>query len=121
MSVEGTLFRTKTNELSVKVQHLGFLVKALRPLPSKWHGLTDVEQRYRQRYLDLIVNDDVKQTFETRARIGRYITASTMNITIEVETPMMQIAGGRRTVRSCIWRSTSTSACASRRSFISSG
>jgi lysyl-tRNA synthetase class 2 len=96
VSVEGTLFRTKTNELSVKVQHLGFLAKALRPLPSKWHGLTDVEQRYRQRYVDLIVNDDVKQTFESRARIVRYIrNYFDQHNFIEVETPMMQpIAGG---------------------------
>jgi lysyl-tRNA synthetase class 2 len=96
VSVEGTLFRTKTNELSVKAQHLGFLAKALRPLPSKWHGLTDVEQRYRQRYVDLIVNDDVKQTFETRARIVRYIrNYFDQHNFIEVETPMMQpIAGG---------------------------
>jgi len=96
VSVEGTVFRTKTNELSVKAERLGFLVKALRPLPSKWHGLTDVEQRYRQRYVDLIVNDDVKRTFETRARIVRYIRNwfDTHGF-IEVETPMMQpIAGG---------------------------
>jgi len=96
VSVEGTLFRTKTNELSVKAQHLGFLAKALRPLPGKWHGLTDVEQRYRQRYVDLMVNDDVKATFETRAKIVRYIrTYFDAHGFIEVETPMMQpIAGG---------------------------
>jgi len=96
IAVEGTLFRTKTNELSVKAQHLQFLAKAFRPLPSKWHGLTDVEQRYRQRYLDLIVNDDVKQTFETRAKIIRYIrNYFDQHNFIEVETPMMQpIAGG---------------------------
>jgi lysyl-tRNA synthetase class 2 len=96
VSVEGTVFRTKTNELSVKAKRLGFLAKALRPLPSKWHGLTDVEQRYRQRYVDLIVNDDVKETFETRAKIVRsirnYFDAHGFT---EVETPMMQpIAGG---------------------------
>src|SRR5205085_6654230 len=96
ISVEGTLFRTKTNELSVKAAKIDFLVKALRPLPSKWHGLTDVEQRYRQRYVDLIVNDDVKATFETRARIVRYIRNwFDSHGFIEVETPMMQpIAGG---------------------------
>jgi lysyl-tRNA synthetase class 2 len=96
VSVEGTLFRTKTNELSVKTEHLDFLVKALRPLPSKWHGLTDVEQRYRQRYVDLIVNDDVKQTFERRAKIVQYIRRwFDSHGFIEVETPMMQpIAGG---------------------------
>ncbi len=96
ISAEGTVFRTKTNELSVKAQHIDFLVKALRPLPSKWHGLTDVEQRYRQRYVDLIVNDDVKKTFEARAKIIRYIRNwFDSHGFIEVETPMMQpIAGG---------------------------
>jgi lysyl-tRNA synthetase class 2 len=96
VEVAGTLFRTKTNELSVKAAHLGFLVKALRPLPSKWHGLTDVEQRYRQRYVDLMVNDGVKATFETRAKIVRYIrNYFDGNSFIEVETPMMQpIASG---------------------------
>src|SRR5439155_867313 len=96
VAVEGTVFRTKTNELSVKAAHLGFLVKALRPLPSKWHGLTDVEQRYRQRYVDLIVNDGVKSTFETRAKIVRYIrNYFDGHGFIEVETPMMQpIASG---------------------------
>ena len=96
VAIEGPLFRTKTNELSVKVEHLQFLAKALRPLPSKWHGLTDVEQRYRQRYVDLIVNDSVKETFETRAKIIRHIRAYFDDHDfIEVETPMMQpIAGG---------------------------
>jgi lysyl-tRNA synthetase class 2 len=96
VEVAGTVFRTKTNELSVKASHLGFLVKALRPLPSKWHGLTDVEQRYRQRYVDLIVNDSVKATFETRAKIVRYIrNYFDGHGFIEVETPMMQpIASG---------------------------
>ncbi len=96
ISAEGTLFRTKTNELSVKAAHIDFLVKALRPLPSKWHGLTDVEQRYRQRYVDLIVNDDVKRTFEARARIVKYIRNwFDAHAFIEVETPMLQpIAGG---------------------------
>ena len=96
ISAEGNVFRTKTNELSVKAEHIHFLVKALRPLPSKWHGLTDVEQRYRQRYVDLIVNDDVKAVFETRARIVRHIrNYFDSHGFIEVETPMMQpIASG---------------------------
>ena len=96
ISAEGVVFRTKTNELSVKAQHIDFLVKALRPLPGKWHGLTDVEQRYRQRYVDLIVNDDVKAAFETRAKIVRYIRNwFDGHGFIEVETPMMQpIASG---------------------------
>ena len=96
ISAEGVVFRTKTNELSVKAAHIDFLVKALRPLPSKWHGLTDLEQRYRQRYVDLIVNDDVKTTFITRANIVAYIRRwFDSHGFIEVETPMMQtIAGG---------------------------
>jgi lysyl-tRNA synthetase, class II len=96
VSATGSVFRTKTNELSVKAERLDFLVKALRPLPSKWHGLTDVEQRYRQRYVDLIVNDDVKVTFQTRARIVRFIRNwFDSHGYIEVETPMMQpIPGG---------------------------
>jgi lysyl-tRNA synthetase class 2 len=96
ISAEGTVFRTKTNELSVKAEHIDFLVKALRPLPGKWHGLTDVEQRYRQRYVDLIVNDDVKATFILRAKMIRYVREwFDRHEFIEVETPMMQpVAGG---------------------------
>jgi len=96
ISAHGTLFRTKTNELSVKAETIDFLVKGIRPLPSKWHGLTDLEQRYRQRYVDLIVNDDVKATFETRAKIISYIRKYFDDHGfIEVETPMMQpIASG---------------------------
>ena len=96
ISAEGVVFRTKTNELSVKAEKIDFLIKALRPLPSKWHGLTDVEQRYRQRYVDLIVNDDVKKTFIARAKVVSYLRQwfDTHGF-IEVETPMMQsIAGG---------------------------
>ncbi|HYM60102.1 MAG TPA: lysine--tRNA ligase [Thermoanaerobaculia bacterium] len=96
VAIEGTVFRTKTNELSVKTEKIDFLAKALCPLPSKWHGLTDLEQRYRQRYVDLIVNDSVKETFETRARMVKYIRGwFDGHGFIEVETPMMQpIAGG---------------------------
>jgi lysyl-tRNA synthetase class 2 len=96
ISAEGAVFRTKTNELSVKAQKIDFLVKAIRPLPSKWHGLTDLEQRYRQRYVDLIVNDDVKAVFETRAKVITYIRRFfDEHGFIEVETPMMQpIASG---------------------------
>ncbi|HET7437245.1 MAG TPA: lysine--tRNA ligase [Thermoanaerobaculia bacterium] len=96
ISAEGAVFRTKTNELSIKAEKIDFLVKSLRPLPDKWHGLTDVEQRYRQRYVDLIVNDDVKETFITRAKIVSYIRHwFDSHGFIEVETPMMQpIAGG---------------------------
>ena len=96
VQAEGQVFRTKTSELSVKCEKLEFLVKAIRPLPSMWHGLVDIEQRYRQRYVDLIVNDEVKITFETRAKIVRYIRNwFDSHGYIEVETPMMQsIAGG---------------------------
>jgi lysyl-tRNA synthetase class 2 len=69
VGVEGRLFRTKTNEFSVHVSALRFLAKSLLPLPEKWHGLQDVETRYRQRYLDLIVNPDSRQVFEVRSRV----------------------------------------------------
>lgn len=96
IGVEGTLFKTKVGELSVKVQNFVFLTKALRPLPDKFHGLKDVEQRYRQRYLDLIVSQESKETFITRSRIiqsmRRYLDDHGY---LEVETPMMHaIAGG---------------------------
>ncbi len=66
--VEGKIFRTKTHELTLQVQALQLLVKSLRPLPEKWHGLTDVETRYRQRYLDLIANPRVKEIFLIRVQ-----------------------------------------------------
>ena len=96
IGVRGHLFRTKTNELSIWVEELVFLAKALLPLPEKWHGLTDVELRYRQRYLDLIANDKSRQVFVARARIiqemRRFFDARGY---IEVETPMMHpIPGG---------------------------
>ena len=96
VGVEGRLFRTKTNELTIWASRLHFLAKCLVPLPEKWHGLTDVEIRYRQRYLDLIVNPDSRRVFETRSRviaaIREFMTARGY---LEVETPMMQpIAGG---------------------------
>jgi lysyl-tRNA synthetase class 2 len=96
VGVEGRLFRTKTNELTIWASRLHFLAKCLLPLPEKWHGLTDVEIRYRQRYLDLIVNPDARRTFEVRSKviaaIREFMTARGY---LEVETPMMQpIAGG---------------------------
>ncbi len=96
IGVAGRLFRTKTNELSVWAEELFFLNKALLPLPEKWHGLTDVEIRYRQRYLDLLANEKSQQVFLTRARsvqeIRRFFDARGY---VEVETPMMHpIAGG---------------------------
>jgi lysyl-tRNA synthetase, class II len=96
VGVEGRLFRTKTNELTIWASRLYFLSKCLVPLPEKWHGLTDVEIRYRQRYLDLIVNPDSRRVFETRSRVVASIREfMTARGYLEVETPMMQpIAGG---------------------------
>ena len=96
IGVRGYLFRTRTNELSIHVDELTFLAKALLPLPEKWHGLTDVELRYRQRYLDLIANDKSREVFVARARIiqelRRFFDERGY---IEVETPMMHpIPGG---------------------------
>lgn len=96
IGVKGTLFKTKVGELSVKVQEFEFLTKALRPLPDKFHGLKDVEQRYRQRYLDLIMSQESRSTFITRSKIiqsmRRYLDNHGY---LEVETPMMHsIAGG---------------------------
>ncbi len=96
VGVEGRLFRTKTNELTIWASRLHFLSKCLLPLPEKWHGLTDVETRYRQRYLDLIVNPDSRRVFETRSKVVAAIREfMTARGYLEVETPMMQpIAGG---------------------------
>jgi lysyl-tRNA synthetase class 2 len=96
VGVRGHLFRTRTNELSIFVEELSLLSKALLPLPEKWHGLTDVELRYRQRYLDLIANDTSRQVFATRARIIQELRKFfDSRGYIEVETPMMHpIPGG---------------------------
>jgi lysyl-tRNA synthetase class 2 len=96
IGVEGRLFRTKTNELTIWASRLHFLAKCQLPLPEKWHGLTDVEIRYRQRYLDLIVNPDARKVFEVRSRVVSAIRSfMTARGYLEVETPMMQpIAGG---------------------------
>ncbi len=96
VGVEGRLFRTKTNELTIWASQLQFLAKCLLPLPEKWHGLQDIEIRYRQRYLDLIVNPDARRVFEIRSRvvsaIREFLIARGF---LEVETPMLQpIAGG---------------------------
>ncbi len=91
VGVEGYLFRTRTGELSIHAEKLEFLSKTLLSMPEKWHGLEDVETRYRQRYLDLIANPDVRKVFVTRAKIisslRRQLEAKSF---IEVETPMMQ-------------------------------
>ncbi|WP_226038335.1 lysine--tRNA ligase [Aquibacillus saliphilus] len=96
VGVTGVVFKTKVGELSVKATNFRMLTKSLRPLPEKFHGLKDVEQRYRQRYLDLITNQESKETFLTRSKIiqamRRYLDD---NGFLEVETPMMHgIAGG---------------------------
>lgn len=96
LGVSGNLFKTKTGELSIKVDHIELLTKALRPLPDKFHGLADQELRYRQRYLDLMVNPETKRIFEIRSKliegIRRFLNQRGF---LEVETPMMQaLAGG---------------------------
>jgi len=96
VGVEGRLFRTKTNELTIWASRLEFLAKCVIPLPEKWHGLSDIETRYRQRYLDLIVNPDSRRVFEIRSRVLAAVrTFLNARGYLEVETPMMQpIAGG---------------------------
>jgi lysyl-tRNA synthetase class 2 len=96
LGVEGYLFRTRTGELSVHAEGLTFLAKGLLPLPEKWHGLQDVELRYRQRYVDLVMNPEVREVFTARSKavqsLRRFLDERGY---IEVETPMMQpIAGG---------------------------
>ena len=96
IGVSGYLFRTRTGELSVHVEEMTFLSKDLLPLPEKWHGLTDVELRYRQRYVDLVMNPEVREVFLKRSKLvqslRRFLDAHGF---VEVETPMMQpIAGG---------------------------
>ena len=96
IGVEGHLFRTRTNELTIWASRLEFLAKCHLPLPEKWHGLTDVEIRYRQRYLDLIVNPEAREVFQVRSKVlaalREFLDARGY---LEVETPMMQpVAGG---------------------------
>jgi lysyl-tRNA synthetase class 2 len=96
VGADGTMFRTKKGELSLRCDHVRLLTKALRPLPEKYHGLTDTEARYRQRYVDLIMNPSSRETFVQRSRIVRYIRDYfNADGFLEVETPMMQpIPGG---------------------------
>ena len=100
VAAEGTLMRTKTGELSIKVEQLRLLTKSLRPLPDKWHGLSDVEQRYRQRYVDLIVTPEARDVFVARSRViasmRRWLDARRF---LEVETPMMHYIAGGATAR----------------------
>ncbi len=96
VGARGTLFRTRTGELSVKCEEVRLLTKSLRPLPEKYHGLTDTEARYRQRYVDLIMNEESRRLFQVRSRIIQYIReAFNARGFLEVETPMMQpLPGG---------------------------
>ncbi len=96
LGAEGMLFRTRTGELSVRVESLRLLVKSLRPLPDKWHGVSDTELRYRQRYVDLIMTERSREVFRTRTHVLRYLRDFMDALDfIEVETPMMQpIPGG---------------------------
>jgi lysyl-tRNA synthetase class 2 len=95
IGVEGAVFKTKTGELSLRVHQLRLLTKTLRPLPDKYHGLTDQEIRYRQRYLDLLVNETTRQTFIMRSKIVVKIREFlTQRDFLEVETPMMQVMAG---------------------------
>src|SRR5579883_33749 len=102
VGAEGTLMRTRTGELSVAVESIRLLTKSLRPLPDKWHGLADVEQRYRQRYVDLIVTPEARRTFELRSRtigfIRKWLEAEPRRF-MEVETPMMHVIPGGATAR----------------------
>lgn len=92
VGVKGTLFKTKTNELTVRASEVQLLTKALRPLPDKFHGLADQEMRYRQRYLDLISNEESRRTFIIRSKViagmREYFISKGF---IEVETPMLQV------------------------------
>jgi lysyl-tRNA synthetase class 2 len=102
VGAEGLLMRTKTGELSVRVDQLRLLTKSLRPLPDKFHGLADVEQRYRQRYVDLIVTEEARRTFMLRSKIigsmRQWLEAPTRRF-MEVETPMMHMIPGGATAR----------------------
>jgi lysyl-tRNA synthetase class 2 len=100
VGIEGKLFKTKTGELSIEAASLQMITKSLRPLPEKFHGLTDVETRYRQRYVDLIVNPEVRDTFRKRVEIIRLIREFFSNRSfLEVETPMMQPVPGGATAK----------------------
>ena len=95
IGVTGKIFKTKTGETTVKVTDLEFLTKSLYPLPEKWHGLQDIEMRYRERYVDLIVNPTVKKVFEVRSRIISHIRKLLEDKGfLEVETPILQVLQG---------------------------
>jgi lysyl-tRNA synthetase, class II len=98
--ISGRIFKTKTGELTIEAKKLGLVAKAWHPLPEKWHGLTDVETRYRQRHLDLMVNPKIREVFQTRSRIIELIRRFMHERDfLEVETPMMQPMAGGATAR----------------------
>ncbi len=100
VGITGKIFRTRRGEISVEVVDIKFLSKSLRPLPAKWHGLKDVDLRYRQRYVDLIVNPGVRQVFETRSRIIQIMRNFLADRGyIEVETPMLHVIAGGASAR----------------------
>ena len=100
IAVHGRIFRTRRGQISVEVYDFMMMAKSLRPLPDKWHGLKDVEIRYRQRYLDLIVNPDVRRVFETRSRIIQALRNYLLDRGfLEVETPMLNVIAGGATAR----------------------
>ncbi len=100
LGAEGVLFKTKKDELSVRVDTLRLLTKSLRPLPEKFHGLTDTEQRYRQRYLDLIMNEPVREVFRIRTHVINFLRDYlNRQHFLEVETPMMQVIPGGAAAR----------------------
>ena len=100
VGVEGVLFKTNKGELSVKADKLQLLTKSLRPLPEKFHGLSDQEQRYRQRYLDLIMSEETRKTFKMRSKVISYIRNYFEDRDfMEVETPMLQVIPGGATAR----------------------
>jgi len=100
IGAQGVLFKTKTGELSVKLIDVRLLTKSLRPLPEKWHGLSDQETRYRQRYVDLVMNQEVKETFHIRSRVISYIRRFFDDRGfVDVETPMLQGIPGGATAR----------------------
>ncbi|MCC2625234.1 MAG: lysS [Burkholderiales bacterium] len=100
LGVSGKLFKTKTGELTIDVSKVELISKCLRPLPEKFHGLTDLEQRYRMRYLDLIMNQDSRQVFITRSKVVQSMRNSMVNESyLEVETPMMHVIPGGATAK----------------------
>jgi lysyl-tRNA synthetase, class II len=124
IGVSGYLFRTRTGELTVHVEQITFLAKDLLPLPEKWHGLTDVELRYRQRYVDLIMNPEVREVFLKRSKLvqsmRRFLDSHGF---IEVETPMMHPIPGGAVARPFITHHNTLDMiciCESRRNFTSS-